>query len=473
MASLSHISARCRLSGKGLREGESGAVACAQAVGCRPRGGGAPWWFRRGRIHHGRNGLVAHGRRRTDGLRCRAPDGGGPLGWVLDGDERRRRPSARRRAAAGLPVCIGAAPQSADHEHGRDKGPWLLAGRLRRRHLSYGDAPFYGSTGVLHLNQPIVGMAATPDGGGYWLVASDGGIFAYGDARFYGSAGSIHLNQPIVGMAADPRRRGLLAGRLRRRHLHLRRRPVLRLDGRRPSQPADRRHGRRPPTAGATGWSPPTAASSPTATRPSMDRWAVRRRACWAWWSRHPRAVTPSSPPTGAPMRSLPAPSPDPTISTTEPQAPGGMTTGAYAAPFEGGPAQNDCAPATTPITTPDVPLTSLFENQQGPGWVGGDEVYSTALPNNQESFVFSGTLVGTAQPDGEASFVGLPDNSALLRHHARPDPQCRGHPLRAHVTRSRCGPSLVGGHRDLHGKRSATGLRERRGRDCGHAYPR
>jgi hypothetical protein len=30
-------------------------------------------------------------------------------------------------------------------------------------------------------------MAATPDGGGYWLEGSDGGIFTYGDATFYGS----------------------------------------------------------------------------------------------------------------------------------------------------------------------------------------------------------------------------------------------------------------------------------------------
>jgi hypothetical protein len=37
------------------------------------------------------------------------------------------------------------------------------------------------------LNKPIVGTAATPDGRGYWLVASDGGIFNYGDAAFYGS----------------------------------------------------------------------------------------------------------------------------------------------------------------------------------------------------------------------------------------------------------------------------------------------
>ena len=40
------------------------------------------------------------------------------------------------------------------------------------------------------LNRPIVGMTTTPDGGGYWLVASDGGIFAFGDASFFGSAGA-------------------------------------------------------------------------------------------------------------------------------------------------------------------------------------------------------------------------------------------------------------------------------------------
>jgi hypothetical protein len=65
-----------------------------------------------------------------------------------------------------------------------------------------GDAKFYGSTGGMHLNKPIVGMAATPTGHGYWLVASDGGIFAFGDARFYGSTGAMHLNKPIVGMAS-------------------------------------------------------------------------------------------------------------------------------------------------------------------------------------------------------------------------------------------------------------------------------
>jgi alpha-tubulin suppressor-like RCC1 family protein len=81
-------------------------------------------------------------------------------------------------------------------------GYWMVAsdGGI----FSFGNAQFYGSTGAIHLNQPIVGMTPTPDGGGYWLVASDGGIFAFGDAQFYGSTGAIHLNQPIVGMAATP-----------------------------------------------------------------------------------------------------------------------------------------------------------------------------------------------------------------------------------------------------------------------------
>src|SRR5664280_2926409 len=65
------------------------------------------------------------------------------------------------------------------------------------------NAPFQGSMGGAHLNQPIVGMAADPATGGYWEVASDGGLFSF-NAPFQGSMGGAHLNQPIVGMAADP-----------------------------------------------------------------------------------------------------------------------------------------------------------------------------------------------------------------------------------------------------------------------------
>ncbi|MGO9854574.1 MAG: Ig-like domain repeat protein, partial [Acidimicrobiales bacterium] len=82
------------------------------------------------------------------------------------------------------------------------KGYWLVAsdGGV----FNYGDAGFFGSAGAVPLNKPIVGIAATPDGGGYWLVASDGGIFNYGDAGFFGSAGALPLNKPIVGIAATP-----------------------------------------------------------------------------------------------------------------------------------------------------------------------------------------------------------------------------------------------------------------------------
>ena len=61
----------------------------------------------------------------------------------------------------------------------------------------------YGSTGGQHLNAPIVGMAVTATHNGYYLVATDGGLFPFGDAlqHSYGSMGGHHLNQPVVGMA--------------------------------------------------------------------------------------------------------------------------------------------------------------------------------------------------------------------------------------------------------------------------------
>jgi photosystem II stability/assembly factor-like uncharacterized protein len=80
---------------------------------------------------------------------------------------------------------------------GQYPGYWLVAsdGGI----FSFGSAKFFGSTGAMRLNKPIVGAIA-PDGGGYWLVASDGGVFSFGDANFYGSTGGIRLNRPIVSM---------------------------------------------------------------------------------------------------------------------------------------------------------------------------------------------------------------------------------------------------------------------------------
>jgi hypothetical protein len=67
--------------------------------------------------------------------------------------------------------------------------------------FAFGGAPFDGSMGGQHLNRPVVGMAASATGG-YWEVASDGGIFAFG-APFEGSMGGRPLNRPVVGMAQD------------------------------------------------------------------------------------------------------------------------------------------------------------------------------------------------------------------------------------------------------------------------------
>ena len=50
--------------------------------------------------------------------------------------------------------------------------------------------------------EAVAAARSRPAAPGYWMVASDGGIFNYGDAGFAGSAGGIPLNKPIEGMAA-------------------------------------------------------------------------------------------------------------------------------------------------------------------------------------------------------------------------------------------------------------------------------
>jgi hypothetical protein len=79
--------------------------------------------------------------------------------------------------------------------------------------FTFGQAAFHGSTGSLVLQRPVVGISTEYSGTGvtgYWLVASDGGIFSF-DTGFFGSipglglnpAGSglpNSLNDPIVGM---------------------------------------------------------------------------------------------------------------------------------------------------------------------------------------------------------------------------------------------------------------------------------
>ena len=65
-----------------------------------------------------------------------------------------------------------------------------------------GDGNFQADASNIPLNAPIVGMAVDPSTGGYWLRGKDGGVFSYG-APFYGSTGAIHLNQPVIGMSGS------------------------------------------------------------------------------------------------------------------------------------------------------------------------------------------------------------------------------------------------------------------------------
>jgi Tol biopolymer transport system component len=86
------------------------------------------------------------------------------------------------------------------------RGYWLVAsdGGV----FAYGQAGFFGSAGSTRLNRPIVAAARAPSGGGYWFVASDGGVFSFGDAPFAGSMGAVKLNAPIVGLTPTPTGRG-------------------------------------------------------------------------------------------------------------------------------------------------------------------------------------------------------------------------------------------------------------------------
>jgi peptidoglycan/xylan/chitin deacetylase (PgdA/CDA1 family) len=128
--------------------------------------------------------------------------------------------AASTGVVAGHPVAIGTAgsygaapatglvaPVVAMAATPSGKGYWLVAsdGGI----FAFGDAPFLGSMGGQPLNRPVFGMAATPSGTGYWLVASDGGIFNFGDAPFLGSMGGQPIADPIAAIVATPDGRGL------------------------------------------------------------------------------------------------------------------------------------------------------------------------------------------------------------------------------------------------------------------------
>ena len=79
-----------------------------------------------------------------------------------------------------------------------------------------------GTSGGKHLNAPIVGMVPSSDGGGYFMVASDGGVFAFGDAAFEGSCPGIGgCGGAAVAVAPDASGRGYWLITATGQHLYL------------------------------------------------------------------------------------------------------------------------------------------------------------------------------------------------------------------------------------------------------------
>jgi hypothetical protein len=119
-----------------------------------------------------------------------------PSGWWTVATDGTVNPDSLGNAPTGSAAGIAATPAGG--------GYWIAAGDGGV--FAFGDASFRGRPEGT-LNQPVVGIAPTPSGQGYWLAAADGGVFAFGDAPFRGRPEGT-LNQPVVGIAPTPSGQG-------------------------------------------------------------------------------------------------------------------------------------------------------------------------------------------------------------------------------------------------------------------------
>jgi Tol biopolymer transport system component len=85
-----------------------------------------------------------------------------------------------------------------------DSGYWLVAsdGGI----FAFGDAPALGSAASPGLPGPVVGVSASPSAISVLVAGADGTIIPFGHARFCGSLSGTTPTQAIVGVAATPER---------------------------------------------------------------------------------------------------------------------------------------------------------------------------------------------------------------------------------------------------------------------------
>lgn len=84
-----------------------------------------------------------------------------------------------------------------------NNGDWLVnsAGTV----YDIGAAPDYGDAAGYHYPSAVVGITATPDGGGYWLFTAKGRVAGrFGDSVVTGQTLGYHIPSPIVALAAGP-----------------------------------------------------------------------------------------------------------------------------------------------------------------------------------------------------------------------------------------------------------------------------
>ena len=84
------------------------------------------------------------------------------------------------------------------------QGYWLL--QSNGDVAAYGDAHSYGSLSPGQAGSDrVIAMARTYDDHGYWLVGADGHVYSFGDAHAYGSVPADDATSvPITGMAVTP-----------------------------------------------------------------------------------------------------------------------------------------------------------------------------------------------------------------------------------------------------------------------------